>query len=79
MNTIVVVGGIVFVAITVGVLVGVLRKPNSSGQLTVAAIQARLADEGSGQPGDADAESREDGELASAEVASGEPKGREKS
>ncbi|MEV0030710.1 hypothetical protein [Nocardia sp. NPDC050793] len=72
MNTIVVVGVIVFVAITIGVLVGVLRKPNSSGQLTVAAIQARLADEGNGQC----AEPREDGELTSAELAGGAADGR---
>ncbi|MEU2253073.1 hypothetical protein [Nocardia xishanensis] len=77
MNTIVVVGVIVFVAITVGVLVGVLRKPNSSGQLTVAAIQARLADEGNGQSTHAEPHGNE--ELASAKVAGANPEGRAES
>ncbi|MGV9820956.1 hypothetical protein [Nocardia xishanensis] len=77
MNTIVVIGVIVFVAITVGVLVGVLRKPNSSGQLTVAAIQARLADEGNGQS--TDGEPRGDEEFASAKAAGAEQEGRAES
>ncbi|WP_431956652.1 hypothetical protein [Nocardia lijiangensis] len=69
MNTIVLVGVIAFVAVTVGVLVGVLRRPNSSGQLTVAEIQARLADEG--RPIDeAPGESRSGEALA--EVVSGD-------
>ncbi|WP_068060184.1 hypothetical protein [Nocardia xishanensis] len=71
MNTIVVVGVIVFVAITVGVLVGVLRKPNSSGQLTVAAIQARLADEGNGQSTHTEPPQAE--EFASAKAAAADP------
>ncbi|MET8777518.1 hypothetical protein AB0H49_12845 [Nocardia sp. NPDC050713] len=71
MNTIVIVGLAVFVAITVGVLVAVLRRPNSSEQLTVAAIQARLADEKGRDCGEA-GDSQAEGELAAAEVSGGE-------
>ncbi|WP_067848864.1 hypothetical protein [Nocardia lijiangensis] len=77
MNTIVLVSVIAFVAITVGVLVAVLKRPNSSEQLTVAAIQARLADE---QPGQCDAsqtkDSRENEELATADASTGDGKSR---
>ncbi|MCP2290195.1 hypothetical protein ACFYT3_11255 [Nocardia amikacinitolerans] len=73
MNTIVIVGLVVIAAVTVGVLVAVLRRPNSSGQLTVAAIQARLADEKGGNCVET-ADSRTEEDLAAAEATSGQPR-----
>ncbi|MBF6210862.1 hypothetical protein IU433_10090 [Nocardia puris] len=65
MNVLVIAGLLVFLLTFIAVLIGVTRRSNSpEGQLTVAALQARLARESDApEPSDED-----DAEVSSAEI-----------